>query len=286
MQQLIYYIRQELGDIYTHSELSSLIRIILKEVFKIDYIGISTDKNNNLSLSELSKIEDIVRRLKKSEPIQYVLGKTEFYGFNFKVTPDVLIPRPETEELVEWILTENIVKKPVILDVGTGSGCIAITLAKKLSEAEVHAWDISDKALNIATENARINNVSVHFKIHDVLSVNTVQQFISEDKKYDIIVSNPPYVMESEKKDMDVNVLHFEPYQALFVTDENPLLFYDRISEMAQYMLKNNGKLYFEINRKLSYELTKLLESKGFEEVELRKDISRNFRMIRGTKKI
>ena len=238
---------------------------------------------------EKDKLEGGIALLKKGIPVQYIVGNVDFYGNIIRVDKNVLIPRFETEYLVEKTinyLNKYQIDNPNILDLCTGSGCIAITLAKKLSEAEVHAWDISDKALSIATENARINNVSVHFKNHDVLSVNTVQQFISEDKKYDIIVSNPPYVMESEKKDMDVNVLHFEPYQALFVTDENPLLFYDRISEMAQYMLKNNGKLYFEINRKLSYELTKLLESKGFEEVELRKDISRNFRMIRGTKKI
>lgn len=285
MQQLIHNIRHELGGLYTHSELSTLIRIILEEVLGINYTGINSYKINNLSSSELSKVEDIIGRLKKSEPIQYVLGKTEFYGLNFKITPEVLIPRPETEELVEWIISESVTGKSDILDIGTGSGCIAITLAKKQPEAEVYAWDISDGALNIATENARLNNVTVHFKNQDVLSINNIRQLISKGEQYNVIVSNPPYVMESEKKTMDESVLHFEPHEALFVTDENPLLFYDKISTIALDLLKESGKLYFEINREKGDELYRMLKNKGFEDVELRKDISGNFRMIKGVKK-
>jgi release factor glutamine methyltransferase len=265
--------------------LSALIRIILEEVLGLDYSGIISNKINNLSSSELNKVEVIVGRLKKFEPIQYVLGKTEFYGLNFKVTSDVLIPRPETEELVEWILSECVTLRPAILDIGTGSGCIAVTLAKKLPESEVSAWDISEGALNIATENARLNDVTVSFKNQNVLSEDEISQLLSKGERYDVIVSNPPYVMESEKETMDENVLNFEPHEALFVPDENPLLFYDRISTIALDMLKENGKLYFEINRGKGDEIYRMLKKKGFEDVELRKDISGNFRMIKGAKK-
>lgn len=285
MQQLTHYIRRELGSQYTQSELSALIRIILEEVLGLDYSGIISNKINNLSSSELNKVEVIVGRLKKFEPIQYVLGKTEFYGLNFKVTSDVLIPRPETEELVEWILSECVTLRPAILDIGTGSGCIAVTLAKKLPESEVSAWDISEGALNIATENARLNDVTVSFKNQNVLSEDEISQLLSKGERYDVIVSNPPYVMESEKETMDENVLNFEPHEALFVPDENPLLFYDRISTIALDMLKENGKLYFEINRGKGDEIYRMLKKKGFEDVELRKDISGNFRMIKGAKK-
>lgn len=285
MQQLIHYIRRELGSQYTQSELSALIRIILEEVLGLDYSGIISNKINNLSSSELNKVEVIVGRLKKFEPIQYVLGKTEFYGLNFKVTSDVLIPRPETEELVEWILSECVTLRPAILDIGTGSGCIAVTLAKKLPESEVSAWDISEGALNIATENAKLNNVTVSFKNQNVLSTDEISQLLSKGERYDVIVSNPPYVMESEKETMDENVLNFEPQEALFVPDENPLLFYDRISTIALDMLKENGKLYFEINRGKGDEIYRMFKNKGFEDLELRKDISGNFRMIKGAKK-
>lgn len=283
MQQFINNIRRELQGLYSHSELSALIRIILEEALNIDYIRINHYKINNLSLSEVSKVEDIVSRLKKNEPIQYVIGKTEFFGLNFKVTPDVLIPRPETEELVDWILSENTDENYNILDIGTGSGCIAVTLAKKLPGAEVHACDISKDALNIAIENARLNDVIVNFLQLDVLSVKA-KQLISQWNKFDLIVSNPPYVMESEKKSMDANVLRFEPHKALFVTNENPLVFYDVIADLALNMLKDRGMLYCEINRALGEELILLLENKGFEDVELRKDISGNFRMIKGVK--
>ncbi|CEA16760.1 Release factor glutamine methyltransferase [Fermentimonas caenicola] len=286
MQELTHYIRQELGSLYTHTELFALIRIILEEVTGIDNTGIISDKFNHLSSSELSKIKDIIGRLKKSEPIQYVLGKTEFYGLNFKVSPDVLIPRPETEELVEWILSEKAAGPVSILDIGTGSGCIAVTLAKKLPQAEVNAWDISEGALDIARENARINNVTVNFSNQDVLSINEDNEIISEGGKYDVIISNPPYVMDSEKKSMDDNVLNYEPHVALFVEDDNPLLFYDKISTIALDLLNDNGKLYFEINRDKGDDILHLLKSKGYDQIELRRDISGNFRMIKGVRTV
>lgn len=280
MQQIINYVRHELRDLYTQSELTSLVRIILKEVFNINYFGIDYDKINNLSSSEAGKVEDIVSRLKMNEPIQYILGNTEFYGLCFKVNQNVLIPRPETEELVEWIISEITIEQPTILDIGTGSGCIAVTLAKKLSSAKVHAWDISEGALMVAEENAILNDVNVQFTKQDILSVKNISQI----GKFDVIVSNPPYVMESEKETMEESVLLYEPHKALFVTDKNPLLFYEIISELSKDLLKENGVIYFELNRIYGDAIAQMLLGKGYRNVELRKDISGNIRMIRGVK--
>ncbi len=283
-QHLINNIRRELEDQYTYSELSTLVRIILEEVFSIGYTEINSDKINNLSPSMLNKVEDIVSRLKKNEPIQYILGKTEFYGLNFTITPNVLIPRPETEELVEWIITEISNEKSNILDIGTGSGCIAVTLAKKLPDSKVHAWDISKDALKVAMNNARLNNVTVNFSQQDVLALKVKQDVLGAEK-FDIIVSNPPYVVESEKATMDENVLRYEPHKALFVPNDNPLLFYEKIINIALFLLKDNGELYFEINRSYGEQLSQILFNKRFKSIELRKDISGNFRMIKGVKK-
>lgn len=286
MKKLTHYIQEELNGLYTISEISALTRIIIEEIYGSPAYNINTDKINNLSLSKLRKTEDIVARLKNNEPLQYILGKTEFYSLPFLVTPEVLIPRPETEELVEWILSDSLPEKPYILDIGTGSGCIAVSLAKKTPYATVDAWDNSEKAISVASQNAILNNVKVNFFIQDVLKVN--QDLLKEASStisYDIIVSNPPYICESEKKDIEKNVLHFEPHNALFVSDENPLIFYKRIAEISFAILKNGGKLYFEINRSHGQEIIELLKSKGFSDIELRKDISGNYRMIKAVKK-
>ena len=278
MQQTIQTIRRDLNGLYTSSEISVLTRLILEEVCSTSFAGIATDKINHLSGFQTRKMEDILSRLKRGEPHQYVMGKTSFYGMAFRVTSDVLIPRPETEELVEWILTENRSENPTVLDIGTGSGCIAVALAKKIPAAEVWAWDISDNALKIAAGNAEINHVTVHFSRQDIL------QSITAGMTYDIVVSNPPYVMESEAADMERTVLDFEPHEALFVPDFNPLLFYERIADAAFAMLNDGGRLYFEINRSKGPEIVEMLEGRGFVEIELRKDISGNDRMIRADK--
>lgn len=278
-QHSIRHILQQLDGLYSQAEISILSGYILDEVYNSSSRGVMRDKISHLSGSELRKVEDIVLRLKSGEPIQYILGKTEFYGMPFMVSPDVLIPRPETEELVEWILSENRQGNCSVIDIGTGSGCIAITLAGKMSGAVVCAWDISDNALKIASENARLNGVSVQFSLHDIF------QPVDDIFSIDVLVSNPPYVTESEKAGMEAGVLDFEPHDALFVPDNNALVFYERIADVAMELLRGGGKLYFEINREKGAEVCGMLRDKGFVNVELRKDISGNDRMVRAVKR-
>lgn len=272
IQQFTENTQQQLSGLYTQSEISFLTRIILEEV---------SCKFNKLSDSELHKAEDIVKRLKNSEPIQYILGKCEFYGLTFKVTSDVLIPRPETEELVEWILTEMTESNISILDIGTGSGCIAVTLAKKKKGVNVHAWDISTSALRVASENAFINDVNIKTSRVDVLSEENLNQKYNSNHKYDVIVSNPPYITNSEMTSMDVNVLDYEPHLALFVPDNNPLLFYSKIADVSLKLLKEGGSLFFEINPDYAIDLVKMLKERGFSDVELKKDITGKLRMLK-----
>ena len=272
IQQFTQNIQQQLSGLYTQSEISFLSRIILEEV---------SCKFNKLSDSELHKAEDIVKRLKNSEPIQYILGKCEFYGLTFKVTPDVLIPRPETEELVEWILTEKNEDNISILDIGTGSGCIAVTLAKKKKGVNVHAWDVSTSALRVASENAVINDVNIKTSRVDVLSEEDLEQIYNSNHKYDVIVSNPPYITNSEMAIMEFNVLGYEPHLALFVPDSKPLLFYSKIADVSLKLLKEGGRLFFEINPDYANDLVKMLKEKGFSDVELKKDITRKLRMLK-----
>lgn len=274
----IEYIHSQLTNHYTKSELRILSSLILKEVSNLSFTDIVNCKFKNLSNNEKQKIIYIVERLQKNEPIQYVLGKTEFYGLDFKVNSNVLIPRPETEELVEWILLETKQVNPHLLDIGTGSGCIAIALAKHLRYGTVDAWDISEKALEVARDNANNNNVSIKFS-----NVNVLEP-VNIDKHFDIIVSNPPYITFSEKSELEKNVLDFEPHEALFVPDEESLIFYNKIADIAVKMLNDKGYLYFEINQAKGSDIIELLKSKGFSNIELRKDISGNSRMIRGMK--
>ncbi len=277
MQHINQYIRQELKELYTPPEISILSRLILGEIDSTSTDHLPADKFTHLSGLKAGKLEEILSRLKKNEPYQYVFGKCEFYGLEFRVTPDVLIPRPETEELVEWVLSENSMVDR-FLDIGTGSGCIAVTLGKKIPAAAIHAWDISDGALAIAAENAAYNGVVVQFLKRDIL------QSFSAETSFDVIVSNPPYVMESEKVTMEENVLHFEPHEALFVPDNDPLLFYRRIAEVALAMLHEGGRLYFEVNRTKGASICSMLQQRGFLEVESRNDLSGNLRMIKAVK--
>lgn len=279
MQHIIRYIRQELGERYSLSERTTLARIILEEVSGLTFAGIATGKISNLSDSQARELEQILSRLKKGEPFQYVLGKTCFYGMEFRVGPSVLIPRPETEELVEWIIAGNGREPCTVLDIGTGSGCIAVTLAVKMTQARVDAWELSAGALQLAEENARRNHAVVRFSQRDIL-----QRFACETQ-YDLIVSNPPYITEAEKESMEPTVAAFEPGEALFVPDRDPLLFYRRIAELANGLLKEGGRLYFEIHRSRGEIVCRMLREKGFGEVELRKDLSGNDRMVRAVKK-
>lgn len=275
MQDILQNIRKSLSGFYPDNEISGLVRLLIEHVTKSSMPALLSDKNTKITSEEVLKIDKIVERLQRFEPIQYILGETEFYGLPFTVNQDVLIPRPETEELVELILNENKESKPRILDIGTGSGCIAVSLQKLLPNASVKGWDISEKALAVAALNSKSNSVNVTFNQVDILSDYPTDQY------FDIIVSNPPYVLDSEKTDMHANILDYEPHTALFVADNDPLLFYNRIADVAIQLLTDGGKLYFEINRAKGQETIQMLEYKNFSEIRLIKDISGNDRMAR-----
>ncbi len=273
-----HFIQKELSDIYSQNEINSLTKLVFEKGLGVSYPNFLTHKVSNLSDFQSSVLLEIVRRLKNHEPIQYILGETEFYGLSFCVNPSVLIPRPETEELVEWILQSIENRSVAILDIGTGSGCIAVVLARYLSQATVHAWDVSAEALRVAKLNAEKNDVQVFFSHADILSGRYPCRF------FDLIVSNPPYIPESEKAEMARNVLDFEPYQALFVANDDALIFYDKISDFALEYLNEGGLLFFEISNRRGNEVVELLRRKRFGSVELRKDISGNDRMVKAVK--
>ncbi|MDD3319896.1 MAG: peptide chain release factor N(5)-glutamine methyltransferase [Paludibacter sp.] len=276
MQNTFYKIQSELQGLYPETEIRNFSYLIIEKITKFSKAEIVVNKNTLFSDEQSQFVENFILRLKKFEPIQYILGETEFYGLPFKVNESVLIPRPETEELVYWIKTENTDNETKsILDIGTGSGCIAISLKHIFPKVDVSAYDISEKALETAKINAELNNVNIRFSTIDMLNP------ISTNEKWDIIVSNPPYVPEKEKSEIQPNVLNHEPHLALFVPDNDPLLFYRQIALFAKKQLNNKGKLYFEIHRDTAKDAVKLLSEMGFVNIELRKDISGNDRMIR-----
>ena len=279
MQTTIQYVEKELGDLYPNSEIQAFIRIIFEYVCGLDYTGLLLQKDKSLSRTDRRKIEGIVQRLKKFEPIQYVLGETEFFGLKLKVSPDVLIPRPETEELVYWMSKSSWPSNPVFLDVGTGSGCIALALKRRIPNAKIFAADISEQALKIADENAISNDLEVEFIHFDILKWKERSWPF-----FDGIVSNPPYVREFEKTQMQANVLEYEPKTALFVKDDDPLLFYREIGYLSRKYLKPKGKLYFEINEGLADESIQLLKNMQFKQIEIKKDIHGKNRMLKAVK--
>lgn len=274
MQKTISYIKEYLKAYYPESEISGFIRIIIEHITKRSYPQ-AVISDTKLTEEQTILLHSILDRLKTFEPIQYIIGETEFFGLPFHVTKDVLIPRPETEELVELILNENKKSGLKVLDIGTGSGAIAIALAKHLEKGYIEAWDISEEALKIATLNAKSNAVDITFRNVDVLKDYPTYT------KFDIVVSNPPYILEKEKSRMDQNVLDYEPHTALFVPDNNGLLFYDRIADIALDLLEPNGKLYFEINQAKGESTVELVKSKGFINVSLFQDLNKNDRMVR-----
>lgn len=274
MQKTIDYIKESLKAYYPETEISGFTRIIIEHITSQSYPQ-ALLKGKELSETEKTLLQKMLDRLKEYEPIQYITEGTEFFGLPLFLNKNVLIPRPETEELVELILNENNQKGLRVLDIGTGSGAIAIALAKHLKNVNVTAWDISYKALDIAVLNSKKNNVDVNFKKIDILGV------YPQDEKFDIIVSNPPYIMESEKSTMEQNVLNYEPHTALFVPDNRALLFYERIADIAPDILTPGGRLYFEINHAKGKNTVKLLQNKGFTDVVLFQDISRKDRMVR-----
>ena len=280
---------QGLSSLYDEQEIDSFFYIVLEKLHGLKRIDLALNPETVMDGTHLKQWKSIVSDLKIQKPIQYILGETEFYGLPFLVNEATLIPRPETEELVELIIKEEGRGKREegrvkILDIGTGSGCIAISLAKNLQNAEVYAIDVSEKALATAKRNAELNNVIVNFTNVDILKINDLEQLPTSNfqlpTKFDIIVSNPPYVRNLEKAEIKPNVLEYEPHLALFVEDTDALLFYRKIAELAVKNLNVNGKLYFEINQYFGTETVQLLEDLGFRNVELKKDIYGNDRMI------
>ncbi|MFZ4725574.1 MAG: peptide chain release factor N(5)-glutamine methyltransferase [Paludibacter sp.] len=277
MQAFIKQIQSELQGYYPETEIRSFSYLIIEKLTSLSRTQIFVNKYTTFSDEQSKLAESFIIKLKKSVPIQYILGETEFYGLNFNVNEFVLIPRPETEELVEWVRNENDKKSNLnILDIGTGSGCIAISLKNEFQNADIDAFDISDAALEIAKSNSKRNNLDVNFSNVDILNA------LDFNRKWDIIVSNPPYISENEKGEILPNVLEHEPHLALFVPDNDPLIFYRHIAQFAMKHLSQNGKLYFEIHREAGLRCTNLLVEQGFINIELRKDISGNDRMIRG----
>ncbi|WP_010252998.1 peptide chain release factor N(5)-glutamine methyltransferase [Myroides injenensis] len=270
--------KKSLSPLYDETEAEQLFLITLEELegkTRIDLImhpELKTDKNQQW--------ENVLHDLMQEKPIQYIFGKAYFYGLTFEVNASTLIPRAETEELVEWIINSVDTSKPIrILDIGTGSGCIGITLAKELPLARVTLMDISKDALNVAKKNAKHNKVQVETILQDVLQVDTLVE------QYDIIVSNPPYVRNLEKVEIKKNVLAYEPHLALFVEDDNALIFYRKIAQLANDNLQEKGLLFYEINQYLGPETVALFESLNFTDVELKKDMLGNDRMVKAIKK-
>jgi release factor glutamine methyltransferase len=268
----------ELQTIQEASEIESFFFILTEYLHHLKRIDISLNPDFEVSVTDLETWNTIISELKTEKPIQYITGEAWFYGYRFEVNENTLIPRPETEELVEWIVESTKLeagsKKLNILDIGTGSGCIPISLKKEIPNAIVSAIDVSEKALEMARKNTIDNEVEVNFILQNILESESLIE------KYDIIVSNPPYVRNLEKQEIKKNVLDYEPHLALFVEDTDALLFYRKIAQLALTSLTPNGKLFFEINQYLGKETVALLENLGFKNIELRKDFVGNDRMI------
>lgn len=279
---------KQLSSVYPQSEIDSFFFILIEEILGFKRIDSVLKADFLISSDVLNQLQNITERLLKEEPIQYITGNTEFYGLPFLVNKNTLIPRPETEELVEWIITEvsEIHGKNItnfsILDIGTGTGCIPISIKHNLPNTIVSAIDVSLEALKVARKNAKLNTVEINFIEQDILNTDDLNQVL-DSKKIDIIVSNPPYVRNLEKAEIKNNVLENEPHLALFVEDNNPLIFYDKIANLAVKHLTKNGLLFFEINQYLGKETVEILNKKGFKNIELKKDFVGNDRMIKAS---
>ncbi|AUC23726.1 protein-(glutamine-N5) methyltransferase, release factor-specific [Polaribacter sejongensis] len=284
LQNFRIFFNSELSTIYPKTEIDSFFFLLIEAKLNLQRIDTVLKPDFLIDESILSELKSIVKRLQKEEPIQYILGETEFFSLPFLVDEHTLIPRPETEELVEWVINEvqelrnkNQDKKLTILDIGTGTGCIPISLAKNLNNVSISAIDVSSEALKKAKQNALLNKVDITFFEIDILKAKELP------KNYDFIISNPPYVRELEKVEINNNILQNEPHLALFVDDENPLIFYKKIADLAKNHLTENGLLFFEINQYLGKETVEMLQEKGFKNIELKKDFSGNDRMIKAT---
>lgn len=289
------YFTDTLQEIYLKTEIDTFFFLLIEEKLNLQRVDTVMQPDFLIADANLSELKIILKRLQKEEPIQYILGNTEFYGLPFKVNKNTLIPRPETEELVEWIIKEvtelqsnkvakldmdatskmNEEKSIAIIDIGTGTGCIPISLAKNLNNVKISAIDVSSEALIVAQQNATLNNVDISFLEMDILETKELPQ------QYNLIVSNPPYVRELEKVEINNNVLENEPHLALFVEDDNPLIFYSKIADLAKIHLKKEGLLFFEINQYLGKETVAMLKHKGFNSIKLKKDLFGNDRMVK-----
>jgi len=280
---------KELDAIYGKEEVNSFFFLCIEHYLSLPRFQLALQPEFAIIKSETDTFFEVLESLKQQKPIQYIIGKTEFYGLPFKVNENVLIPRPETEEIVAFVL-QNFKKQKLnskvikILDIGTGSGCIAITLAKHLPNAKVYALDVSKEALKVATLNAELNMANVTFIQANILVKRSLSE-LNMESKFDIIVSNPPYVRKLEKVEIKPNVLDNEPHLALFVEDNDPLQFYKVITDFAVDNLKTKGELFFEINQYLGEETKALLTDVNFKEIELLKDLNGNYRMLKGRKK-
>ena len=283
LKEFKLFFNEALSAIYPKTEIDSFFFILMEEKLKLQRIDTVLKPDFLITKKNLIDLKTIVKRLQKEEPIQYIIGSTEFYGLPFLVDKNTLIPRTETEELVAWVLdeikvlTNNKITELSILDIGTGTGCIPISLAKNLTSLNISAIDISPEALIIAKQNAILNKVTIEFIELDILNAESLPQ------EYDVIISNPPYVRELEKEEIKNNVLENEPHLALFVADENPLIFYNKIADLAKQQLSKNGMLFFEINQYLGKETVNMLVKKGFKNIQLKKDLFGNDRMIKAS---
>ena len=273
-------IREKLSPIYAPEEVESLSRLILEHVTGYNRLQLHLHQSDRLSEPKIMQIGEILNRLVTHEPIQYILGEADFYGLKFFVAPEVLIPRAETEELVDWIILEEKDTCKSLLDIGTGSGCIPISIDKHTNIGNIEGWDISGEALKIARQNAAGNISGVQFSLQDIFNTSS----IPETAKWDVIVSNPPYVLNEEAVLMGKNVVDFEPHLALFVPDNDPLVFYRTIARFAAVHLQPHGSLYFEINERMGKQTSELLREHGFSDILTRKDLQGKDRMIRGRK--
>ena len=278
LKEAIEQLKSGLAGVYEPQEVQAMIRVICEDIFNYDQVDVALRQESELPDFAQERITDIIARLRRHEPLQYIVGHALFHGHKFKVTPAVLIPRPETEQLVDLIVDENLASDLRVLDMGTGSGCIAISLARALKFPQVDALDVSRDALAVARENAEALKVRVRFFESDMLAPQP-------PARYDIIVSNPPYICWSEREAMDRNVKDYEPGQALFVPDDDPLLFYKAIAPYAAQSLERGGRLYLEINQRFGGEMKRLLDDNGFDEVRIIDDSYGKPRFAEGVKK-
>jgi release factor glutamine methyltransferase len=276
LKQIVY---DAIPNFYSIEERESLVKNFICEILEIPVTFYLLQKEFELSEAQIISYTSALENLSKGHPLQYIVGKSFFYGREFLVNSKVLIPRPETEELCQWIIEDTLLNNPSILDIGCGSGNIPITLEQEIKNSNVFAIDISTDALGVAQENSKLNNSNVQFEQMDILNWRNTNKFLKN--KFDVIVSNPPYILEEEKILMRKNVLDFEPHVALFVK-QNPMLFYDTIAEFAKEHLTENGKLFFEINENYYTECKNVLLKLNFVNIELRKDFGGKYRMIKG----